>query len=126
MVALTAKDSAWRIICLLTSNSLPGAVVEGPTSADSSANCAAALNIAGLGDGVGVALFNQPRGLFLYGPDPLHLMTVYVADTGNAIIRRFPLESLFVSTPALTAGPPPAVAAPVRALRPVASKYPLP
>jgi streptogramin lyase len=53
--------------------------------------------IAGLRDGAGTnALFNQPRGLMLDGSGNL-----YVADTGNAAIRKIAADSS-VSTPVMT------------------------
>jgi predicted NAD/FAD-binding protein len=53
--------------------------------------------IAGLRDGAGsTALFNQPRGVILDGSGGL-----YVADTGNAAVRRISTDSS-VSTPVMT------------------------
>lgn len=59
--------------------------------------------IAGLSDGVGLdALLDQPHGMALDGNGNL-----YVADTGNAALRKIALNGT-VTTLALTAAPPPA------------------
>ena len=56
--------------------------------------------IAGLKDGVGShAWFNQPRDLVLDGSGNL-----YVADTGNAAIRKIVLSSGLVTTLTITTG----------------------
>lgn len=63
--------------------------------------------IAGLTNGTGSsAFFNQPRGLTVDGTGNL-----YVADTGNAVIRKVAPDAT-VTTPVLTEATPPAPPAP--------------
>ena len=58
---------------------------------------AGTAGIAGLGDGAGSsALFNQPRGITVDSTGNL-----YVADTGNATIRRIAVDGT-VTTPSMT------------------------
>jgi sugar lactone lactonase YvrE len=63
---------------------------------------AGTVDIAGLGDGPGgVAFFNQPRGITLDDRGYLAVADIYVADTGNALIRRITPDNV-VSTLVLT------------------------
>jgi sugar lactone lactonase YvrE len=70
---------------------------------------AGVAGIAGLADGAGSAsLFNQPRSLVVDGSG-----NIYVADTGNAVIRRIALDNsvttlALTATPAGSTNPPPA------------------
>jgi hypothetical protein len=58
--------------------------------------------ISGLSDGIGGgALLNQPHGLAIFYPGPSALPIVYIADTGNAVIRRLNLDGMLVTTLAL-------------------------
>ena len=60
---------------------------------------------AGLGDGAGeTAYFNQPRSIVVGSTSSLFVADIFVADTGNALIRRISPNNV-VTTLALTAAP---------------------
>ena len=89
-VAVDASGNVYvadTVNCTIRKVSPPGVVT----------TVAGIAGIAGLRDGAGTnALFNQPRGVMLDGSGGL-----YVADTGNAAIRRVAADST-VSTPTMT------------------------
>ncbi len=93
-----AVDGAGVVYVADTGNSTIRKIAAGGTVT----TIAGVAGVAGLGDGAGgSALFNQPHGLMVDGGG-----NIFVADTGNGVIREI-AGSGMVSTFALTAAAPP-------------------
>jgi pimeloyl-ACP methyl ester carboxylesterase/sugar lactone lactonase YvrE len=98
-----AVDSAGNLYVADTGNG----TIRRITPGGAVSTVAGMAGVAGLGDGAGTsALFNQPHGLWLDAAGNL-----YVADTGNAVLRRIATDGT-VTTPALSVTPAPVPASP--------------
>ena len=108
-----AVDGAGNVFVADTAN----ATIRRVTPAGVVTTVAGTLGIAGLADGPAAsALFNQPRGLTVDGTG-----TVFVADTGNAVVRKITAAGV-VSTLGVAAS---SDSAPVITTQPVSVSVPL-